>query len=161
MVDTASGACVGKCDGGRRELACDRDCEWYCADRWCSMIWRKLAKNFLEAASNFLGDLQSFVSTSTGDRKTMFEYLNHCIRYWLHRCGATGISDYLAGIGVDIKAPKEDKDLLLTLELFVNLLYWAPKIAANAKERKNRIIMTNAVSVLMRTSSTGLMGMRR
>lgn len=84
-------------------------------------------KDFPAAFSKFFEDLQSVVITSTGDSYKMFEYLNRCLRYWPHRCGATGIDDYLKGIGVDITNPKEDKDLLLTLELLINLLYWAPK----------------------------------
>ncbi len=57
----------------------------------------------------------------------MFAYLNRCIRYWPFRCGATGIDDYLMNIDVDYTKPKGEKDLLLTLELLINLLYWAPK----------------------------------
>ena len=84
-------------------------------------------KNFPEAFSKFFEDLQSVVTSSTGDKYTIFEYLNRCLRYWPHRCGSTGIDDFLRGIGVDITNPKEDRDLLLVLELLINLLYWAPK----------------------------------
>lgn len=92
-------------------------------------------KDFSEAFSKFFEDLQSSVTTSTGDSCKMFMYLEHCIRYWPHRCGATGIDDYLKGIGVDITNPKEDKDLLLILELLINLLHWAPK--QDFKDNKN------------------------
>lgn len=84
-------------------------------------------KDFSEAFAKFFEDLQSPVVASTGDTFEMFKYLDRCIRYWPHRCGAIGIDDYLKGIGIDIRAPKEDKDLLLTLELLINLLYWAPR----------------------------------
>lgn len=84
-------------------------------------------KNFPAAFSKFFEDLQSSVTTSTGDSYKMFAFLDRCLRYWPHRCGATGIDDYLKGIGVDITNPKEDKDLLLTLELLINILHWAPK----------------------------------
>lgn len=84
-------------------------------------------KNFPEAFTKFFEDLQSTVSTSAGDSYKMFLFLDRCLRYWPHRCGATGIDDYLKGIGIDITAPKEDKDLLLTMELLINLLHWAPK----------------------------------
>ena len=83
-------------------------------------------KNFPEAFIKFFEDLQSPVITSTGNSK-IYEYLNYCLRYWPHRCGATGIDDYLKDIGVDITKPKEDKDLLLILELLINLLHWAPR----------------------------------
>jgi len=84
-------------------------------------------KNFPEAFSKFFEDLQSLVITSTEDSHKVFDYLNYCLRYWPHRCGATGIDDYLKDIGIDITKPKEDKDLLLILELLINLLHWAPK----------------------------------
>lgn len=84
-------------------------------------------KDFKDSYANFFEDLNSVVTTSTGESYKMFEYLNRCLRYWPHRCGATGIDAYLKGIGVDITNPKEDRDLLLTLELLINLLYWAPK----------------------------------
>ena len=35
MVDTASGACAGKWDGGRREPMVKSDCERYCIDGRC------------------------------------------------------------------------------------------------------------------------------
>ena len=87
--------------------------------------------NCPEAVSKFFEDLQSTVTTSTGDSYKMFAYLNRCLRYWPHRCGATGIDDYLKGIGVDITKPKEDKELLLAMELMINLLHWAPKQDSN------------------------------
>ena len=52
-------------------------------------------KNFPAAFSKFFEDLQSSVTTSTGDSYKMFAFLDHCLRYWPHRCGATGIDDYL------------------------------------------------------------------
>lgn len=82
--------------------------------------------NFPEAFSKFLMDLQSPVITTTGETFKIFLYLDRCLRYWPHRCGSTSIDDYLKGINVDITSPKEDKDLLLCLELLINLLYWAP-----------------------------------
>lgn len=84
-------------------------------------------KDFPKAFTNFFEDLQTKISTTAGVEYKMFDYLDHCIRYWPHRCGATGIDDYLKSIDVDITKPKEDKDLLLTLELIINLLHWAPK----------------------------------
>lgn len=79
------------------------------------------------AFTKFYEDLQSNVTTSSGDNYKMSAFLDRCLRYWPHRCGSTGIDDYLKGIGVDLKDPKEDKDLLLTLELLINILHWAPK----------------------------------
>ena len=75
----------------------------------------------------FFEDLKTKVTKSSGKCCTVFNYLNHCIRYWPHRCGATGIDNYLEQIGVDITVPKSDKDLLLVIELLVNLLYWSVK----------------------------------
>lgn len=84
-------------------------------------------KNFSELFAVFFKDLNTEIFTSAGDKYILFTFLNRCIRYWPHRCGATGIDDYLKGIDVDITNPKEDKDLLLTLELLINLLHWAPE----------------------------------
>ncbi len=84
-------------------------------------------KDFSVSFAGFFADLNSIVVTSTGVNLKVYEYLNYCIRYWPHRCGAIGIDDYLKGIGVDITDPKNDNDLLLTLELLINLLYWAPQ----------------------------------
>lgn len=96
-------------------------------DKGTSIFTIERRKRFPEAFAKFFEDLQSSVSTSVGDSYKMFLYLDRCLRYWPYRCGATGIDDYLQGIGVDITAPKEDRDLLLTLELLINLLHWAPK----------------------------------
>lgn len=101
------------------------------AENAVSIFTIERRKNFPEAVSKFFEDLQSTVTTSTGDRYKMFDYLNRCLRYWPHRCGATGIDDYLKGIGVDITKPKEDKELLLAMELMINLLHWAPKQDSN------------------------------
>lgn len=57
----------------------------------------------------------------------MYAYLDHYIRYWPYRCGATGIDDYLKAIRIDFTNSKKDRDQLLTLELLINLLHWAPK----------------------------------
>lgn len=84
-------------------------------------------KNFPEAFTKFFEDLQTPVTTSSDDSFKMFVYLDRCVRYWPHRCGATGLDDYLKGIGIDLTNPKKDQDLLLILELLINLLYWAPK----------------------------------
>ncbi len=83
-------------------------------------------KNFPSAFAGFFEDLKTTVHTSTGDSCGMFEFLNRCMRYWPYRCGATGIDDYLRGIGVDITSPKEDRDLFFIMELLINLLHWAP-----------------------------------
>lgn len=82
--------------------------------------------DFPKSFAKFFEDLQSTVTTSSGDTYKMFIFLNRCVRYWPHRCGATGIDDYLKAIGVDITSPKDDKDLFLAFELLINLLHWAP-----------------------------------
>lgn len=96
-------------------------------DKTTSIFTIERRKNFPEAFTKFFENLQSTVSTSAGDSYKMFLFLDRCLRYWPHRCGATGIDDYLKGIDIDIIVPKEDKDLLLTMELLINLLHWAPK----------------------------------
>ena len=57
----------------------------------------------------------------------MIDYLNYCIRYWPYRCDAISIDDYLNGMIADKYTKQEQCKLLLALELYVNLLYWAPK----------------------------------
>lgn len=83
--------------------------------------------DFFKDFTKFFEDLQTSVVIISGKTYKMYLYLDHCIRYWPYRCGATGIDDYLKGIDVDLTASKENKDLLFALELFINLLYWAPK----------------------------------
>lgn len=87
-------------------------------------------KDFNECLGGFIEDIHnSVVSAGIGSGNTMkvSEYLNHCIRYWPYRCGATSVDDYLKGIGIDMSNPEPTKDSLLMMELFINLLYWAPK----------------------------------
>lgn len=96
-------------------------------DKTASIFNIERRKSFREAFADFFTDLQSSVNTSTGDSPKMFFFLDRCLRYWPHRCGATGIDNYLKGIGVDITAPKGERDSLLTMELLINLLHWAPK----------------------------------
>lgn len=88
-------------------------------------------KKFPEAFNHFFEDLKTIVINSKGKHYSMFEYLNRCLRYWPHRCGAISIDGYLKDIGVDITDPKNDKDLLLALELLINLLKWVPEQYSN------------------------------
>ena len=82
-------------------------------------------KNFVEEFTKFFEDLKTEITIYSGKKYTVLEYLNHSIRYWPYRCGATSIDDYLKAIKVDITAFKNDTDFLLTMELLINLLYWA------------------------------------
>lgn len=84
-------------------------------------------KNFQETFDRFIEDLKTPVTTSNNAGYKMITYLNRCIRYWPHRCGAVSIEDYLNAIAVDVTKPKDDRDRLLILELYINLLHWAPK----------------------------------
>lgn len=85
-------------------------------------------KNFWESFTRFVEDLHlSKVTTSANAHYKMADYLDRCIRYWPHRCGAVSIENYLYDIGVNLTNPKDERDLLLILELYINLLYWAPK----------------------------------
>ena len=85
-------------------------------------------KDFWESFTRVKEDLHlSQVTTSTNDHYKMADYLERCIRYWPHRRGAVSIEAYLYDIGVDLANPEDDRDLLLILELYINLLYWAPK----------------------------------
>lgn len=85
-------------------------------------------KNFWESFTRFVEDLHlSKVTTSANAHYKMADYLDRCIRYWPHRCGAVSIENYLYDIGVNLTNPEDERDLLLILELYINLLYWAPK----------------------------------
>ena len=84
-------------------------------------------KDFSVSFTKFLKDLKTMVNTSAGVHCQMLTFLERCIRYWPYRCGATGIDDYLEEIGVEFTELEEDRDLLLTMELLINLLHWAPK----------------------------------
>lgn len=119
-------------------------------------------KDFPAAFAKFFEDLQTEVTTSSGNKYKMFLFLDRCIRYWPHRCGAVSIDDYLKGIGMDMTKPKNDQDLLLIFELLINLLYWAPHQDTNDLEdmelafsfRKNEIqnetdrLLSNASYIL-------------
>ncbi|MBR0093078.1 MAG: hypothetical protein IJP92_15425, partial [Lachnospiraceae bacterium] len=77
--------------------------------------------------AEFLSDINnSVVGTSTGNTMKVSIYLEHCMRFWPYRCGATGITEYLQAIGIDTKNLQPDRDGLLMMELYVNLLRWAP-----------------------------------
>ena len=95
-------------------------------------------QNLKLSFDKFIQDLQSTVTTSNGKHCKMAIYLNHCIRYWPYRCGAVSIEDYLGGIDVDLGNIQSERDLLLTLELYINLLYWAPK--QDQQDNKNYIL---------------------
>lgn len=81
--------------------------------------------DFATSFADFFSDLNMSVALLDRETVNLFEYLNYCIRYWPYRYGAIGLNEYLRDIDVDIAAPKGDRDRLLTLELIVNLLYWA------------------------------------
>lgn len=84
-------------------------------------------KNFQESFEKFLDDLQKTITTSSNKCLKINDYLNYCIRYWPHRCGAISIQDYLCDIEIDISYLNNERDMLLALELYINLLHWAPK----------------------------------
>ena len=88
-------------------------------------------KDFPTEFTKFFEDLQTEIITSAGNNYKMFGFLDRCIRFWPHRCGAVSIDDYLKSIEVDITNPKKDQDLLLTFELLINLLNWAPQQDSN------------------------------
>lgn len=83
-------------------------------------------KDFEASYSSFVSDLDTIVVTNYNSSIKFIDYLGHCIRFWPHRCGATGIADYLSAIGVEDQNA-DDRSRLLTLELIINLLYWAPE----------------------------------
>ena len=84
-------------------------------------------KNFKECFSRLMEDMDSsIVQTATGSKYSISKYLNRCIRYWPYRCGAGNINDYLEDCNINYEKNQSDRDLLLTLELYINLLYWAP-----------------------------------
>ena len=84
-------------------------------------------KDLRELFEIFYKDLDSVINTSAYGSCSMNKFLDRCIKYWPYRCGAIGISDYMAAVGVDIKSLQDDKEILLTMELLINLLHWAPK----------------------------------
>lgn len=92
-----------------------------------SIFTIKRRKDFKESYDKFISDLQTVVETTTGKNYKMIDYLNYCIRYWPYRCDAISIDDYLNGMIADKYTKQEQCKLLLALELYVNLLYWAPK----------------------------------
>lgn len=84
--------------------------------------------DFNTAFADFLSDMdKSSVEVSVGNRIIVSKYLDRCMRYWPYRCGATGIEEYLKAIGIDINNPNPKEDTLLMMELFINLLHWAPE----------------------------------
>lgn len=82
-------------------------------------------RDFGKSFAVFFKDLETKVTTSAGMCYTVLGYLDYCVRYWPHRCGATGLDNYLREINIDITGLKDDKERLLVLELMINLLHWA------------------------------------
>ena len=91
-------------------------------------------KDFNISFTTFFEDLQTEITTLTGATYKFDVYLDRCVRFWPHRCGAVSIDDYMKGIGIDITKPEKDQDLILTLELLINLLHWAPKQDSNDQQ---------------------------
>lgn len=84
-------------------------------------------ENLGESVANLLTDLrQTKVVTVAEDTYKIIDYLEHCLRQWPYRTGAISIDDYLKRVGIDMTAPKDEKDILYILELLINLLKWAP-----------------------------------
>ena len=110
--------------------------------------------DFRTEFAKFFGDLQTSITTTNGTVYKLFVYLDRCIRFWPYRCGATSIDDYLKAINVDITNPKCDTDLLLTLELIINLLYWAPH--QDAIDDKNSDFNVSFVKNAVQTESDRL-----
>lgn len=85
-------------------------------------------KDFYQSFTEFLSDIaNSIVGTSSGNTMKVALYLEHCIRFWPYRCGATGVKEYFAAMAIDMANPNPEKDALLMMELYINLLHWAPR----------------------------------
>ena len=68
-------------------------------------------KNFWESFTRFVEDIYlSKITTSANAHYKMADYLDRCIRYWPHRCGAVSIEAYLYDIGVDLTNPEDESD---------------------------------------------------
>ena len=78
--------------------------------------------NLLEEYNQIVIDLKStFV-----DKKNLVWVLDRCIRTWPYRQGATNIESFASSHGFSAFNDTSEADILLTLELLINLLYWAP-----------------------------------
>ena len=80
-----------------------------------------------EAIDRFEFDLIGEITPSGYSRCTIRKYLNHCLRFWPYRCGASSISDYLLNIGINDNYPMDDSGRLFWMELIINLLHYAPE----------------------------------
>lgn len=84
-------------------------------------------KDFETGYNRFFGMLDETELTDVPDGVyTMADYMDYCIRYWPYRCGTDNIKDYLADINIDSSYIETDEERYLVLELYLNLLYWAP-----------------------------------
>lgn len=84
-------------------------------------------KSFESGYERFIADLEETQFTdSLYEDYTMAEYLDYCIRYWPYRCGAICIKDYLTDINIDSSFIETDEQRFIILELYLNLLHWAP-----------------------------------
>lgn len=111
-------------------------------------------RDFKSEFAKFFRELRTSITTTSGTVYTIIAYLDRCIKFWPYRYGATSIDDYLKAINVDITNPKCDTDLLLTLELIINLLYWAPH--QDAIDDKNSDFVISFVKNEVQTESDRL-----
>ncbi len=58
---------------------------------------------------------------------TLISLLDDCIKIWPHRQGATSVASYASAHGFLILDAADDLKRLFYLELYINLLQWAPK----------------------------------
>ena len=106
-------------------------------DQRTTIFTMERRNDFFKEYKTFLWDLKRSTITTNKNSYKVFDYLNHCIRYWPHRCGATSLDDYLKRIDIDVAEPRDDKEMLLVLELLVNLLHWAPRQYLNEDQNTN------------------------
>ncbi len=91
-----------------------------------SIFAQKRTNNLRNSFTSLLDDIHSLEVSSSKGKFRMYDYLDRCLRYWPYRCGTTGIENYLKMIDVDINNTDDEMGMLNSLELIVNLLYWAP-----------------------------------
>lgn len=84
-------------------------------------------RNLAEDLNKVYSDFENLtIVDSNFNRMTLMDYLDESIKDWPYRQGATDIDGFFLTHGIDEESD-DPASVLLILELYINLLYWAPQ----------------------------------
>lgn len=103
--------------------------------------------DFDESYKRFIENLKRIiVSPHHESSLKIIGYLERCLKYWPYRQLVSCIDEYLSQIGVNYEHPESELECILTLDLFINLLYYTDVVERRPLGSYSFIIEPSGIS---------------